>query len=259
MGKSKELILPSVVLKYKPGELIVKEGDYGISIYQIIEGKVEIFITSEGGEMSISTLGPGEIIGEMIFLTGHKTRRSASVRTLEKTVLESWHPSRIKEEFDAMPFIVKYITNQTVNLLIRSDRMISDVSKRKDKKTEKAQPKVTPDRAYQNRMLRKETQMDCRYRPIDSSDKVRMWGRAKNISKGGLGLDIRKMNALDYSHAVGDEFIVVAYLPNGKEIEVCVKIANARVLGDKRTLSVGMQFLEIGKNSETNLNFFLLG
>ncbi len=259
MGKSKELFLPSVLLKYEPGELIVKEGDYGISIYQVIEGKVEIFIKHEGEEMFISTLGPGEIIGEMIFLTGYKTRRSASVRAVEKTVLESWHPSRIKEEFDAMPFIVKHITNQTVNHLIRLDSMISDVSKRKAQKKEKAQPKATPDRAYQNRTLRKEILMDCRYRPVESPEKVRMWGRVKNISKGGLRVDIRKMNALDYSHAPGDEFIALAYLPNGKEIEVRAKIANARILEDKRTLAIGMQFLEIDKSSETVLGFFLLG
>lgn len=259
MKKSTELILPSVLLEYEPGELVVKEGDYGISIYQVIEGKIEIFTKSEGEEMSISTLGPGEIIGEMIFLTGYQTRRSASVRAVEKTVLEAWHPSRIKAEFDAMPFIVKYITNQTVNHLVRLDRMISDFARRKARKKKKVQPVKALDHDYQNRAFRKEILMDCRYRPLESSEKVRLWGRVKNISKGGLRLDIRKMNALDYPHTVGDEFIAIAYLPNQKEIEIRVKIANTRILEDNRTLSIGMQFSEIDRSSQKDIGFLLLG
>ena len=42
---------PVVRLHYKPGETIIKKGDYGISVYMIVRGQVEIFI--ESGEMDV--------------------------------------------------------------------------------------------------------------------------------------------------------------------------------------------------------------
>ncbi len=58
-------------LSYRKGDLITKEGDYGISIYKIIEGKAVISQKSEDKEdkeIPLATLGPGAIIGEVIFL-----------------------------------------------------------------------------------------------------------------------------------------------------------------------------------------------
>jgi len=239
--------------------LIVKEGDYGISIYQVVEGKVEVYVKSDGKEMSISTLGPGEIIGEMIFLTGHKNRRSASVRAVEKSVMEAWHPSRISAEYEAMPFIVKYITNQTVSHLTRLDKMISDFSKKRAVKEAKKTVKKPVSKAASKRAARKEILMDCRYRPVDSPETVRMWGRVINISKGGVRLDVRKMNALSYPHDEGTEFASVIYLPNKKKIEVRMKVTNSKILKDKKTLSMGARFVNLSRSAETNLGFFLLG
>ncbi|MEJ2724514.1 MAG: hypothetical protein P8175_07685 [Deltaproteobacteria bacterium] len=36
------------VLKYRRGEQIIKQGDYGVSIYKIVSGKVHIFRKSKG-------------------------------------------------------------------------------------------------------------------------------------------------------------------------------------------------------------------
>ncbi len=48
-----ENIFPSVHLKYKKGDLIVKEGDYGVSIYKIISGTVKVFTESQGEATSL--------------------------------------------------------------------------------------------------------------------------------------------------------------------------------------------------------------
>ena len=64
---NKNGIPPITTLGYKRGELISKEGDYGISMYKIIEGKVRVFKESGEREVTLATLGPGEIIGEMTF------------------------------------------------------------------------------------------------------------------------------------------------------------------------------------------------
>ena len=197
MGEDNDILLPAVRLEYKKGDLIVKEGDYGISIYQVLEGKVLIFITSENRTVEIATLGPGEIIGEMIFLTGNKTRRSASLRAIEDSVLEAWHPSRILREYEEMPFILRYMADQTVKHLVRIDHKITELSKKEAAKKKVSNTSAPAKVAHQNRAYRKDTHLDCLYRPASSSKDMRLWGRIKNISKSGLRLDIMKMNALD--------------------------------------------------------------
>jgi CRP-like cAMP-binding protein len=64
----KEKLPPVKLLRYKKGDLIVKQGDYGISIYKVIKGKVQIFDESGGKETDLVALDPGGIIGDMNFL-----------------------------------------------------------------------------------------------------------------------------------------------------------------------------------------------
>jgi len=92
MTKNSMPISKKKVLRYEKGELIIKQGDYGISIYKILSGKVGIFRTYEGAEVPLATLESGGIIGEMAFLNKDKDVRSASARALEDTELEVWHP-----------------------------------------------------------------------------------------------------------------------------------------------------------------------
>ena len=48
-----EKIPPVVHLKYAKGELIVKEGDYGVSIYRVVKGKALVY--HEAGDMEVLT------------------------------------------------------------------------------------------------------------------------------------------------------------------------------------------------------------
>lgn len=63
---------------YAPGEVIVREGDSGQSLFVVSEGTVAVLSAAQRGEL-VATLGPGEIFGEMSFLTG--ALRSATVRS----------------------------------------------------------------------------------------------------------------------------------------------------------------------------------
>jgi CRP-like cAMP-binding protein len=121
-------------LKYKAGDLIIKEGDYGISIYKIIEGKVRIFNESDDKEIALATLGCGEVVGEMTFLSRVTERRSASVKALEDTVLEVWDPARISREYEQMPPIIRHIADQALKRLIRMNRLIIKMHAKLQKK-----------------------------------------------------------------------------------------------------------------------------
>lgn len=77
---------------FEADAVIVKQGNPGIGLFVIVEGKVKIVKTSEQGEkIELATHGPGEVIGEMSVLDG--ANRSADVVAVEKTrclVLSSW-------------------------------------------------------------------------------------------------------------------------------------------------------------------------
>lgn len=67
------------------GEQIFKLGDAGDCAYIIESGSVEIFVIDQGMERLISSMGKGEMFGE-IALIDHKPR-TATVRAAEKTAL----------------------------------------------------------------------------------------------------------------------------------------------------------------------------
>ena len=179
----------------------------------------------------------------MIFLTGHKTRRSASVRTLENSVLEAWHPERISKEYDQMPFIIKYITKQTVSHLIRMDNMISEFAIRKEKEKEKK--KALASKPEQKRPFRKPIEMDCLYRPIDCDEIVRLWGRIKNISKGGVRLNISRLNAHEHPHDLGAEFVAQGLFPQWKTDRYSI---TGRELADARRQSNAFSWTRVCRN-----------
>lgn len=68
---------------FPASQLICRENDPGDSFYIILSGSVEVF--SQRAEKYIATIHAGEFFGEISLLMG--TPRSASVRTLEDTIL----------------------------------------------------------------------------------------------------------------------------------------------------------------------------
>lgn len=255
MAKNNKTIPPIARLKYEKGETIIKEGDFGISIYQVIDGKVEIFTESGDEKIRLAILEPGEVIGEMIFLSGNKTQRSASARAATDALLEAWHPSRISQEYDDMPTIVKHMANQTVKRLHQMTRMISElgIMKTKEKEMDAHEPW-----AAQRQFYRKDTDIECMYRPVNTTKTVKLWGRIKDISKSGMRLEIKKTNSFKYSHEPGDEFISSTFLPTGKRFDVRLKIVNHKEPPSVDKLSLGVIFLSPSEAAEKALGFFLM-
>lgn len=65
---------------FGPGEVIVREGDGGESLYLVLQGRVEVSKQLEGRQVVVRELGVGEVFGEMtLFLDAP---RSATVRAL---------------------------------------------------------------------------------------------------------------------------------------------------------------------------------
>jgi CRP-like cAMP-binding protein len=65
---------------YKNGEIIVRQGETGDSMYIIQDGQVEVVVERDGRELRLRTLGKGEFIGEMAVF--EREMRSATVRAV---------------------------------------------------------------------------------------------------------------------------------------------------------------------------------
>jgi CRP/FNR family cyclic AMP-dependent transcriptional regulator len=69
-------------MKFKAGEVIIREGDIGDLFYVVTEGEAEIIIRdADGSDVVLHVAGPGDFFGELSMLTNEP--RSARVRAAE--------------------------------------------------------------------------------------------------------------------------------------------------------------------------------
>lgn len=256
MTDNPSTIPPIVRLSYRKGDLIIKEGDYGVSIYKILEGQAMVFQECEGQEIPLVTLGIGDIFGERTFLNRASETRSASVRAVEKLTVEVWHTVRLSKEYEDMPPIIKYITDQILARSIRMNNLIVKLVT-KEQKERDAEKKADP-LVSQRQFYRKKVDLACEYRPVGMPGKFHVAGRIKDISLRGLGIVAKSINTAEVSHALGDRFLVTTVLANQQplELEAEVKsVEDGERIGD---LLLGMSISEISSNAKKALGFFLM-
>ena len=66
-------------LTYSKGDVILEEGAHGNWVCIIMKGHVKVKKKTDKGIITLATLSEGDIIGEMAFLLGGGTHRSASI------------------------------------------------------------------------------------------------------------------------------------------------------------------------------------
>jgi len=106
-------------LRYKPGDLIIKEGDFGTALYRILSGTVGIFKELHGQDVLLYELGTGDIFGEMIFIDGGNAPRSASAVAKDAVALEAWHYLALRNEHQAMSPIIRLMAVDMAKKLAR--------------------------------------------------------------------------------------------------------------------------------------------
>jgi len=248
----KTKIPPVVHLSYSKGELIIKEGDYGISIYKIFKGHVRIFKKSNNNIIPLATLGRGEVFGEMTFFNFLLEPRSASVEALDDVDLEVWHPARLTEEYKNMPPILGYITKQTLNRLLRMNRIVDELSTRK-KKDKEVDPEVA-----KRRYFRKDWHQEFLYSPVTHSSKLNLHGVIKDISPLGLGVEVSAGNTINFSHDPGNHLKISFQLPSGSTINVVAIIRSVKKSKVPGYLFLGLEFKDISKDALRQIDFFMM-
>ena len=249
---------PPVRLNFSKDDLIIKEGDYGISVYEIISGKVGVYIDSGDTEIMIATLNQGMIIGEMTFLAGNTNPRSATVRAIEDCCLESWHPRMLTNDYKKMPRALRHIVDRSLKRLVRINKKISGLSLQQQQIEESQAQESDDPWAVKRSSYRKEINLGCVYRPKNSPTGLKLLGRVRDLSKGGLQMVIKTSNSLKYSHVPGDEYFISTNLTPGQEVKMTAKIVNLRKGQTPATTIVGMSFIHMTHEDQKRLGFFLL-
>jgi len=256
MTKNPSEAPPIVSLSYKKGDLIIKEGDYGVSIYKILDGEVSVYREAEGEEIPLATLGTGDIFGERAFLNRADKTRSTSVRAMEDTKVEVWHTARLSREYDEIPPIIKYVIDQVMSRSIRMNNLIVQLTTKQQK--EKALREKEDPLASKRRFYRKKVDLSCRYRPVSATSKFNLDGRIKDISLDGLALKVMRRNTIDVSHETGDIFIINTVLPNKKDVELEAEVVSVQQSQMPDDLEVSMLITDISAGSKKSLGFFLM-
>jgi len=93
---------------FAPGELVIRAGDEGSSMFVVHHGRVQVQINENGKPRPVATLNEGDFFGEMALFTGEP--RTANVVALEETeVLEIGHAA-MKTVFDRNPDLVETLS-----------------------------------------------------------------------------------------------------------------------------------------------------
>jgi CRP-like cAMP-binding protein len=93
---------------FAPGELVIRAGEPGSSMFVVHNGRVSVQISENGQPRTVATLSDGDFFGEMALFTGEP--RTANVVALEETeVLEIGHAA-MKNVFDTNPDLVESLS-----------------------------------------------------------------------------------------------------------------------------------------------------
>ena len=108
---------------YKPGEVLIQEGQKQTALYVIVKGEVKVQREHEGFAIELSRHGVGEIFGDMSFIEGQAA--SASVMAGDEEVLA----------FVITHNHIATLTNQNPGLAARFYQSLAEILSRRLRET----------------------------------------------------------------------------------------------------------------------------
>jgi len=243
---------PIVHLLYSKGEQIIKEGDYGSSIYKILSGRVRICKGFGKDTATLAILDRGDIFGEMTFFNLGLEPRSASATAMEDVVLEVWHPARLTDEYNNMQPILRYIIQQSLKRLVRMNKIVDELSSKKEAVTE-LDPRVT-----QRQYFRKKWDQECTFCPLGQSKSFRLTGKIRDVSLNGVGVEVPYENTKELRHEPGEELVVTMQFTSGKSISLNSRIKSVRRSITLGYLFLGLEFKNMSKEAIREISMFMM-
>ncbi len=113
-----EILAFATERRFPRGSVLVAKGDPGSSMMAVLAGRLRITAaTPEGKEVTLNTIGPGEIVGEIALLDGKP--RSADVTAAEDTTV------LVIERQDFLPFLMRHPRLIEATIAVLCDRLRS--------------------------------------------------------------------------------------------------------------------------------------
>ncbi len=106
------------------GELIFKEGDPPAFAVLVLGGKIQVFVEREGGDMILTEVGPGAVLGELSVLCA--TSRAASVRAREAATVLQWSALAFRNLLLRYPLLSERIFKESLRTLVEKERALID-------------------------------------------------------------------------------------------------------------------------------------
>jgi CRP/FNR family cyclic AMP-dependent transcriptional regulator len=111
-----EIIGFAIERRYPRGAVIYSKGDPGSSMQAVLVGRLRVsIVSSDGKEVTLNMIGPGEIVGEIALLDGKP--RSADVTAIEDTTL------MVVERQRFIPFLMRDPSLVDRLLVVLCDRL----------------------------------------------------------------------------------------------------------------------------------------
>lgn len=93
---------------FAPGEVVIRAGDPGSSMFVVHNGRVRVQVNENGRPRTVATLNEGDFFGEMALFTGEP--RTANVVALEETEVLEIGYAAMKQVFDTNPNLVESLS-----------------------------------------------------------------------------------------------------------------------------------------------------
>lgn len=95
------LIQSAFVMRFAAGDLILREGDPGDTMFLVMEGTVRVETRAPTGNVHLAELGRGACVGEVSVITGGP--RTATVTALTDVTTATFARHRVQRVLDASP------------------------------------------------------------------------------------------------------------------------------------------------------------
>ncbi|MBE9575071.1 MAG: cyclic nucleotide-binding domain-containing protein [Proteobacteria bacterium] len=110
---------------YKPGEIIIQEGEMGRDLYVLNDGVVEISTKEDNGSFILNQIEPPQILGELSFLTGLPRTATAKAKTNAEVYIFKYE--NLEGQIAELPKSIKPIMSTLINRVRAQDRRIIEL------------------------------------------------------------------------------------------------------------------------------------
>ncbi len=232
---------------FKAGEMIIREGDPGRSIYVVLNGRVKFFQRDHhGSELELDILSKSEFFGEISLLTGKP--RIASVAAIDSTMIMELSYDSMKELVRENPAVKDVLLKHYVDRLKKIKVKRSEIGmeeRRRDPRFNEQLPVLII-------MMPKTTPTDQRKSRSCKAESV-------DISKNGILVKVPKAEPEEFQ--LNDQVLL--------EIDFESDLGKIRSAGivrramlneiEKNTTLLGIKFLGMTDSDSKKLNNFLYG